>query len=126
MVIFFVVLVEVALARFHLAVAWLWRAMFARRLVVATTVARIMVVRIVAALPVVVVVVVAAAAWLAILRVIVALLIGVLGLVAMDVARLTSKLRQSLLLGPIAFVVTVARRFIAAIAITIIAIIATA
>jgi hypothetical protein len=125
MVIFFVVLVNVALAQFCLAVASLWRVMFARRLVVATTVARIMVVRIVAALPVVVVVVMAAAAWLAIFRVVAALLIGVLGLVTMDVARLTSKLRRSLLLGPIAFVATVARWFIAAIAIAIIAIIKT-
>ncbi len=100
--------------------------MFARRLIVATMVGRIMVVRVVAASPVVVVVVVAAAAWLAIFRVVAALLIGVLGLVAMDVARLTSKLRRSLSLGPIAFVATVGRLFIAAITIAIIAIIATA
>jgi hypothetical protein len=100
--------------------------MFARRLVVATMVARIMVVCIVAALPVVVVVVAAIAARLAIFRVVVALLIGVLGLVAMTVAMLTSKLRQSLSLGPIAFVATVPRRFIAAITIAIIRIIATA
>ncbi len=85
-----------------------------------------MVVRVVAALPVVVVVVAAAAAWLAIFRVVAALLIGVLGLVAMDVARLTSKLWRSLSLGPIAFVAAIARQFIAAILIVIIAIIATA
>ncbi len=80
----------------------------------------------IAALRVVVVVVDAAAARLAFFRVVAALLIGVLGLVATDVARLTSKLWQSLLLGPIAFVAAVARWFIAAIAIAIIAIIATA
>jgi hypothetical protein len=85
-----------------------------------------MVVRVVAALPVVVVVVAAAASWLAIFRVVAALLIGVLGLVTMDVARLTSKLRQSLLLRPIVFVAAVARRFIDTIMIAIIAIIATA
>jgi hypothetical protein len=126
MVIFFVVLVDVALVQFCLAVARLWRAMFARRLVVATTVARIMVVCVVAVLPVVVVVVAAAAAWLAIFRVVAALLIGVLGLVAMDVARHTSKLQRSLLFGPIAFVAAVVRWFIVAIAIAIIAIITTA
>jgi hypothetical protein len=106
MVIFFVVLVGVALARFRLAVARLWRVMFSRRLVVTTTVARIMVVCIIAVLPVVVVVVAAAVARLAIFRVVAALFIGVLGLVAMDVARLTSKLPRSLSLGPIAFVAT--------------------
>jgi hypothetical protein len=44
----------------------------------------------------------------------------------MDVARFASKLRRSLPLGLVAFVVAVARRFIAAIAIAIIAITATA
>ncbi len=126
MLIFYAVLVHVALARFRLAVTWLWHAMFARRLVVATTVALIMVVRVVAVLPVVVGVFAAVAALLANFRVVMELLIGVLGLVAMDMARLNSKLRRSLLLGPIAFVAAVARRFIAAIAIAIIAIIATA
>jgi hypothetical protein len=126
MVIFFVVLVDIALARFCLVLAQLWRAMFARRLVVTIRVAPIMVVRVVAGLPVVVVVVATAAALLAIFRVVPALLIGVLGLVAMDVARLTSKLWRSLLLGPITFVAAVVRRFIATIAIAIIAIITTA
>jgi len=45
---------------------------------------------------------------------------------AKDLARFAGKLRRSLPLGLIAFVVAVARRFIAAIAIAIIAIIATA
>ena len=56
--------------------------------------------------------------------VIAALLVGVLGLVAMEVTRFVGKLRRSLLLELIAFVVAVARRFIAVIAIAIIAIIA--
>jgi len=64
------------------------------------------------------VVVAIAAARLAILGVIAALLVGVLGLVAMDVARFAGKLRRSLPLGLVAFVVAVARHFIAAIAIT--------
>ena len=49
-----------------------------------------------------------------------------LGLVAMYVARFTRKLRRGLLLGLVAFVVAVARRFIAAIAIAIVTITATA
>jgi len=73
-----------------------------------------------------IVIVVIAAARLVIFGVIAALLVGVLGLVAMEVTRFVGKLRRSLPLGLIAFVVAVARRFIAAIAIAIIAIIATA
>ncbi len=90
----------------------------------ATEVAFVVMVRIMDALSVVVVVI--AAARRVIFGVIAALLIGVLGLVAMDVARFAGKLRRSLLLGLVAFVVAVARRFIAAIAIAIVAIIATA
>jgi hypothetical protein len=98
--------------------------MFVRRLVVATTVAFVMVMRIMAALPVVVVAI--AVAWLAILWIVVALLIGVLGLVAMDVVRLTRKLRQRVLLWLIVLVAAVVRQFVAAIAILIVTIIATA
>jgi hypothetical protein len=98
--------------------------MFVRRLVVATKVAFVMIMRIMAALPVVVVV--TAAVWLAIFRIVTAFLIGVLGLVAMNVARLTRKLRRSFLLGLVVFVATVARRFIAVIAIATVVIIATA
>ena len=49
-----------------------------------------------------------------------------LGLVTMDMARFGSKLRRSLPLGLVAFVVAVARRFLAAIVIAIVAITATA
>jgi hypothetical protein len=124
MVIFFVVLVYFARARFCFLIAWLWRAMFVRRLVVATRVAFVMVMRIMAALPVVVVAI--AVAWLAIFWIVAALLIGVLGLVAMDVVRLTRKLRQRVLLWLIVLVAAVVRRFVAAIAIVIVTIIATA
>jgi len=55
-----------------------------------------------------------------------ALLIGVLGLVAMNVARFAGKHRRSLPLGLVAIVVAVAGRFVAAIAIAIVAIIAIA
>ncbi len=91
----------------------------------ATKVAFIMVVRIMVALSVAVVVAIATA-WLAIFGVVTALLVGVLGLVAMDVARFTRKLWRGFLLELVAFVVTVARRFVTAIAIAIVAIIATA
>jgi len=91
----------------------------------ATEVAFVVMVRVMAALSVVVFVAIAAAR-LVIFGVFAALLVGVLGLVAMDVARFTRKLRQSLSLGLVAFVVTVARHFIAAIAIAIVVITATA
>ena len=52
-----------------------------------------MVVRVMVALSVVVVVAITTA-WIAIFGVVAALLIGVLGLVAMDVARFTRKLRR--------------------------------
>ena len=99
--------------------------MVVRRLVVATKVAFVMVVCIMTALPVVVVVAIAAA-WLAIFRIVAALLIGVLGLVAMDVARFARKLRQSFSLGLLAFVATVTRQFVAAITIVIVVINVTA
>jgi len=92
--------------------------MFARRLVLATEVVFVVMVRVMDALSVVAVAI--AAARLAIFGVIAALLVGVLGLVAMDVARFAGKLRRSLPLGLVAFVVAVARRFM------IVAIIATA
>ena len=87
----------------------------------ATKIAFVMVVRIMVALSVIVVIAIATAR-LAIFGVVAALLVGVLGLVAMDVARFTRKLRRRFLLGLVAF----ARRFIAAIAIAIVTIIATA
>ena len=99
--------------------------MVVRRLILATEVAFVVMVHIMAALSVVVVVAIADAR-LAILGVIAALLVGVLGLVAMDVARFASKLWQSLPLGLVVFVVAVARRFIAVIAIAIVAITANA
>jgi len=74
----------------------------------------------------VVVVVVITTVQLAIFGVVAALLKGVLGLVAVDVARFTRKLRRCFSLGLVAFVVTVTRRFIAAIVIAIVAIVATA
>ena len=91
----------------------------------ATEVAFVMVLCVMVALSVVVVVMITTAR-LAIFGVVAALLVGVLGLVAMDVARFTRKLRRGFLLGLVAFVVTVARRFIAAIAIAIVAITVTA
>ena len=94
------------------------------RLVLATKVVFVMVVHVMVALSVVVVVAIATA-WLAIFGVVAALLVGVLGLVAMDVARFTRKLRRGFLLELVAFEVTVARWFVTAIAITIVAIIAT-
>jgi hypothetical protein len=128
MVIFFVALVVFAvIARFcSIIVAWLWRAMVVRRLVLATKVAFVMIVRVMVALFVIVVIAIATAR-LAIFGVVAALLVGVLGLVAMDAARFTRKLRRSFSLGLIAFVVpAVARRFVSAIAIAIVAIITTA
>ncbi len=101
--------------------------MVVQRLVVVTKVAFVMVVRVMVALPVVVVVVVAiATARLVIFEVVATLLIGVLGLVAMDMARFARKLRRNFSLGLVAFVTTVARRFAATIVIAIVAIIATA
>ena len=79
-----------------------------------------------AALSVVVVVIEIAATRLAIFGVITALLVGVLGLVAMNMARFANELRRSLPLGLVAFVFAIARRFVAAIAIGTVAIIATA
>ena len=127
MVIFLVALaVSAACARFcSFIVARLWRTMVIRGLILATEVAFVVMVHVMAALSVVVVVTIAAAR-LAIFGVIAALLVGVLGLVTMDVARFASKLRRSLPIGLVAFVVAVARRFIAAIVIAIIAITATA
>ncbi len=84
-----------------------------------------MVVRVMVALSVVVVVAIATAR-LAIFGVVAALLVGVLGLVAMDMARFTRKLRRGFSLEIVAFVVTVARRFVTTIAIAIVVIIATA
>ena len=98
--------------------------MFVQRLVLATEVAFVVMVCVMDALSVVVVAI--AAARLAIFGVIAALLVGVLGLVIMDVARFAGELRRSLPLGLVAFVVGVARRCIAAIAIAIVSIIATA
>jgi len=127
MVIFFVALaVSAASARFRsVIVARFWRTMFVWRLVLATKVAFFMVVRVMVVLSVVVVVAIATAR-LAIFGVIAALLVGVLGLVAMDVARFTRKLRRGFSLELVAFVVTVARQFVTAIAIATVAIIATA
>ena len=98
--------------------------MFVRRLALATEVAFVMMVCVMNVLSVVVVAI--AAARLAIFGVTTALLVGVLGLVAMGVKRFAGKLRRSLPLGLVAFVVAVTRHFTAAIAIAIVAIIATA
>ena len=84
----------------------------------------VLVIRVVAALSVVVIAI--TAARLAIFGVIAALLVGVLGLVAMNVARFANELWWSLSLGLVAFVFAIARRFLAIIAIAIVAIIATA
>jgi len=126
MVILFVALaVSAACAQFRsVIVAWFWRTMVVWRLVLATKVAFVMVVHVMVALSVVVVVAIATAR-LAIFGVVAALLVGVLGLVAMDVARFTRKLRRGILLELVAFLLTVARWFVTAIAITIVAIIAT-
>ena len=91
----------------------------------ATKVVFIMVVRVMVVLSVVVVVAIATAR-LAIFGVVAALLVGVLGLVAMNMARFTRKLRQGFSLELVAFRVTVARQFVTAIALAIVAIIATA
>jgi len=88
------------------------------RLVLATKVAFVMVVCVMVALSVVVVVVIVTAR-LAIFGVVVALLVGVLGLLAMDVARFTRKLRRGFLLELVAFVVTVVRWFVTVIALAI-------
>ena len=80
--------------------------------------------RVVAALSVVVVAI--TAARLAIFGVIAALLVGVLGLVTMNVAGFANELWRSLPLGLVAFVFTIVKRFVAAVAIAIVAIIAPA
>ena len=114
-----------ARAQFSLIVARFWRAVFFWGLVLATEVAFIVLVMcIVAALSVVVVAI--TAARLVILGVITALLVGALGLVAMNVARFANELWRSLSLGLVAFVFAIARRFVAAITIAILAMIATA
>ena len=125
MVFFFVALdISAACAQFRsFNVAQLWHTMIVRRLVLATEVAFVVIVRIMVALSVVAVI---ATARLVIFRVVAALLVGVLGLVAMDMARLTRKLRWGILLGLVTFVVTVARHFIAAIVIVIVVVIVTA
>jgi len=87
----------------------------------ATEVAFVMIVCVMVALSVVVAIIITTAR-LATSGVIAALLVGVLGLVAMDMARFTRKLRRRFLLGLVAF----ARRFIAAIVIAIVVIVATA
>jgi len=116
---------SVARAQFSLIVARFRRVMFFWGLVLATEVAFVvLVMRVIAALSVVVVAI--AAARLAIFGIMAAFLEGVLGLVAMNVARFASELRRSLPLGLVAFVFAIARRFLAAIAIAIVAIIATA
>jgi len=102
-------------------VARLGRAMVVRRLVIATKVVFVMVVWVMVVLLVVVVVPIATAR-LAIFGVVAALLVGVLGLVPMDVARFARKLQQSFSLRLVLFVVTVARQFATAIAIAIVAI----
>ena len=128
MVIFLIVMLTFSAARaqFSLIAARFRHAMFFWGLVLATEVAFVVIVvmRVVAALFVVVIAI--AAARLAIFRIIVALLIGVPGLVAMNVARFANELWRSLLLRLVAFVFATARRFVAAIAIAIVAIIATA
>ncbi len=127
MVIFLLAMAFSAIRAQHsLIVARLWRTMFFWGLVLATEVAFVVVVvmRAVAALFVVVVAI--AAARLAIFRIIVAILIGVPGFVAMNVAWFASKLRWRLPLGLVAFVFAVARCFVAAIVIAIVAISATA
>ena len=115
-----------ARAQHSLIVARLWHTMFFWGLVLATEVAFVVavVMRVMAALFVVVVAI--AAARLAIFRIIAAILIGVPGFVAMNVAWFASKLRRSLPLGLVAFVFAVARRFVDAIAIAIVAMSATA
>jgi hypothetical protein len=129
MVIFFVTLtVSAVCAQFcSIIVARLWRAMVVWRLVLTTKVAFVMVVvvvRVMVALFAVVVVAIATAR-LAIFGVVAALFVGVLGLVTMDVARFTRKIRRGFSLELVAFVVPVARQFVTTIAIAIIAIITT-
>ena len=126
MVIFFVALaVSADCALFcSFIVARLWRMMIIRRLVLATEVAFVVIVHIMVALSVVVVAI--ATARLAIFGVVAALLVGVVCIVTMDVARFTRELWRGFSLELVAFVVTVARCLIAAIAIAIVAIIATA
>ena len=61
---------------------------------------------------------------LAILRVIAALLVGVLGFIAMNLERFARTLRQSLLVVLCAFVATVVRQLVASIVVTIVVIVA--
>ena len=91
----------------------------------ATEVAFVVIMRVMVALFVVVIVAIATAR-LAIFGIVVALLVGVLGLVATDAARFTRKLRRGFSFGLVAFVVPVAKWFVTAIAIAIVAIITTA
>ena len=93
MVIFFVDLaVSAVCARFcSIIVARLWRAMVVRRLVLATEVAFVVIVRVMVTLFVFVVVAIATSR-LAIFGIVAALLVGVLGLVAMNAARFHQKL----------------------------------
>ena len=102
-----------ARAQHSLIVARLRRTMFFWGLLLATEVAFIVVMHVVAALFVVVVAI--AAARLAIFRIIAAILIGVPGFIAMNVAWFARKLWRSLPLGLVAFVFAVARCFVAAI-----------
>jgi len=102
-----------ARARHSLIVARLRRTMFLWGLVLATEVAFVVVMRVVAALFVVVVAI--AAARLAIFGIIAAILIGMPGFVAMNVAWFARELWRSLPLRLVAFVFAVARRFVAAI-----------
>jgi hypothetical protein len=98
-------LADVALAQFCLAVVWIGCVQVTTRLVLATTVARVIVAWVIAVLFVVVVV---AAAWFAIFRVVMAVLVGMLALFAMDVARLPAEYRGGLLfISPVAPVVLV-------------------
>ncbi len=113
-----------ARAQFSLIVARFRRAMFFWEFALATEVGFVvLVIRVMAVFSVVVVAI--TGTRLAIFGIIAALLVGVFGLVAMNVARFASELRRSLSLGLVAFVFAIARRFVAAIAIAIVTIIAT-
>ena len=96
------------------------------RLVVATEVAFVMVVVVVCIMTTLSVVVTISATCFVIFGIVASLLIGVLGLVAMDVARFARKLWRSLSLVLLTFVATVMRQFVAMIAIAIVGIITTA
>ena len=110
-----------ACARFYSFIVARFRGtMFVRRVILATEVPFVVMVCVMDALSVIVVAI--AAARLAIFGIIAALLVDVLGLVAMDMARCANELRRSLPLGLVAFVFTITRRFVAAIAIAIVVI----